>query len=183
MLAYRYPKEADMPNGIFPVPQFHPQPSHSANKRPGRALRLRTWWRRARLDEQLAHGADPATSADLSLRAGQLRSRVVRSKLANALVKALGDARSPGLEPFTAKGQRRRAEILECADELLALALRLRDERAIDVRGAALTARLLNEGATALDQYGDQDLGQAVRTARLALDTTTAAAAELPTAA
>jgi hypothetical protein len=63
-----------MPNGIFPVPQFHSHPSQSADRRTGLALRTRTWWRRDRLDEQLAHGADPATSAELTLRAAQLRS-------------------------------------------------------------------------------------------------------------
>jgi hypothetical protein len=82
-----------MPNGIFPVPPFDSRPGDTASRRPSLAVRTRTWWRRNRLDDELAHGADPATSAELSLRAAQLRSRSERSRLANALVEALGNAR------------------------------------------------------------------------------------------
>ena len=159
-----------MPYGIFPIPQLRPAPHDSAGRPPGLALRMRTWWQRHRLDDQLADGVDPATGAELTLRAAQLRSPVTRSELANALVEALGDARAPNLVPFTAMGRRQRAEVLECADDMLALALRLQDEQPIEIRGAAMTARLLRDGAVPLDQDGDQNLGHAVRAARLALD-------------
>ena len=53
---------------------------------------------------------------------------------------------------------------------MLALALRLQDEQPIEIRGAAMTARLLRDGAVPLDQDGTQNLGHAVRAARLALD-------------
>jgi hypothetical protein len=155
-----------MPYGIFPIPQLQPHPSDSPGRRPGLTLRMRTSWRRARLDDSLARGDDPATNAQLALRAAQLSSPAVRSELANTVVKALGDARAPNLEPFTAKGRRHRAEILECADDLLSLARRLRDEQPINVRGAAMTARLLKDGATSVDR----NLGHAVRSARIALD-------------
>ena len=169
-----------MPYGIFPIPQLRPAPNPGAGSRPDIALRIRTWWRRDRLDEQLAHGADPAAGAELALRAEQLRSTAVRSELANALVEAVGDARRPNLEPYTAKGQRERAEVLACADDLLALALRLRDGQPIEVRGAAMTARLLR---TPFDRDGDQNLGDAVRTARLALDPSAPRGQDLATAA
>lgn len=68
-----------MPNGIFPLPQFHPHPSRSAGRRPRLMLRMRTWWRRDRLDEQLARDVDPATSAELTLRAAQVHSPTRRS--------------------------------------------------------------------------------------------------------
>ena len=79
-----------MPNGIFPVPEFHPTPSRSA---PSLAVRVWTRLRRNRLDQELALGADPGGSASLGHRAAQLRSRGERARLANALVETLGDAR------------------------------------------------------------------------------------------
>src|SRR5215213_11366965 len=84
MLGYPQPqpKEADMPNGVFPVPQFHSYPRRTANTRSGLVGRMRTRWRRRRLDEELSHGADPAASAELTLRAAQLSSPAARTCLA-----------------------------------------------------------------------------------------------------
>ncbi|MGH3994624.1 MAG: hypothetical protein ACRDSN_19455, partial [Pseudonocardiaceae bacterium] len=65
-LVYPDPKEADMPNGIFPVPPFDSRPSHTTDTRPSLAVRIRTWLRRNHLDEELAHGADPDTTAELN---------------------------------------------------------------------------------------------------------------------
>ena len=48
-----------MPNGIYPVPQFHSQPSPDSGARPTLSLRIRTRWERDRLDDELASGADP----------------------------------------------------------------------------------------------------------------------------
>ena len=172
-----------MPYGIFPIPQLQPAPRDSAGCPPGLALRMRTWWRRDRLDDQLAHGADPDARAELTLRAAQLRSPVTRSKLANALVEELGHARAGGLVPYSATGRRQRAEVLESADELLALARRLRDEQPIEVRGAAMAARLLREGPTRLERDGDRSLGNAIRSARLALDPAAPRRQDLATAA
>src|SRR5215210_4031004 len=107
-----------MPYGIYPVPQLHPHPSPHGRAHPSFALRLRTWWRRHRLDEELVHGADPAARAELALRAAQLRSRALRSQLANALEEKLDTARL--LEPFVVKVRLQYAEVLECADELMA---------------------------------------------------------------
>ena len=50
-----------MPNGVFPVPRFHPR----QNDRPTLSQRLRTLWHRTELDHQLAQGVDPATSDEL----------------------------------------------------------------------------------------------------------------------
>lgn len=136
-----------MPPGVFPVPKFRPTPSRSAGVRPSLALRVRASWRRNRLDDELARGAEPAASAELGLRAAQLRSRAERSRLANALVETLGGARGPNLGAFRMKTRRQHAGIRESADDLLALVLRLRDDQPIDVRGAAMAARLLNDRA------------------------------------
>jgi len=159
-----------MPYGIFPIPRLQPAPRDSDGRSPGLALRMRTWWQQDRLDERLAHGVDPDTGAELTLRAAQLRSPAMRSKLANALVEELGHARAGGLVPYTTAGRRQRADVLESADEMLALATRLRDERPIEVRGAAMAARLWRAGPTWLERDGDRSLGDAMRSARLALD-------------
>jgi hypothetical protein len=175
------PKEADMPNGIFPVPAFDSRPDHTVDSRESMAVRIRTRWGRNRLDEELAHGADPDTSAGLSVRASQLRSPEERSRLANALAEALGDARSG--PPVTLKARPQRAEVRAVADELLALIGRLRDDQAVSVRGAAMTARLLSDRTGPLYRDGGQDLRHAIRAARVALDATDQAARDLDAAA
>lgn len=157
-----------MLNGIFPVPELHPYPRSAAGRQPGLALRIRTRWKRRQLDEDLSRGVDPATTPALSLRATQLRSPAVRSDMAGALVKTLDDARGP--EPFSIRLQPHRAEIRECADDLLALVLRLEDNQPVDIRGAAMTALLLTSGASPLDPDSGRSLRNAVRSARLALD-------------
>jgi hypothetical protein len=170
-----------MPNGIFPVPPFHSLPSHTAGTRPSLPVRIRTWLRRNRLDEEFAHGAGPDTTAELSRRATQLCSSAERSRLANALTETLGDARRG--EPVTIRARPQRAEVRAAADDLRALVARLRDGRPVSVRGAAMTARLVSDGASPLRRHGGEDLQHAIRAARFALDATGPAAHELSTAA
>jgi hypothetical protein len=172
-----------MSPGVFPVPEFRPTPSRSEDARPSLALRVRTRWRRNSLDDELARGADPAASAEFGLRAAQLRSRAERSRLANAVIESLGDTRGPNLGVFRMKTRRQHAAIRESADELLALVLRLRDDQPIDVRGAAKTARLLNDAASPLHSDSGQDLQHAIRAARVALDATGPATQDLAIAA
>jgi hypothetical protein len=170
-----------MPSGIHPVPEFRSDPGHTPLVRSSLMVRVRTRWRRNRLDAELARGADPAGSAELELRAAQLRSTARRSRLADALVKALGDA--GGADPETIEAKPQRLELLKCAEDLQALVERLRDERPVAVRGAAMTARLLNDGASPLHRKGGQDLEHATRAARFALDATDPATRDLPRAA
>jgi hypothetical protein len=158
-------KEADMPSGIFPVPEFDSTPTPSG---PSLATRVWTRWRRNRLDHDLVRGADPAASAALGLRAAQLLSRDERARLANAIVETLGDARRR--EPVTISARPQRAEVRACADDLMALVLRLRDDQPLDIRGAAMAARLVNDGASPLNRVGRQDLRHAIQAVRVALD-------------
>lgn len=159
-----------MSNGTYPNSKLDPC-SGRPTKRPGLGVRMRTRWRRARLDEELARGARPTASAALMLRATQLTSPVVRSRLVGALVRRLQEARRP--EPDATKDRwAQRAQIRECADDLLALALRLGDKQPVDARGAAMTARLLSNKASPLNQDGGDNLRQALRCSRLALDAT-----------
>ena len=159
-----------MPNGVFPVPQFRPAPSRAGRTRPGLAARSRVRRRRSRLDEQLARGTDAAASDELGLRAAQLRSREVRSRFANSLVEALGDARGPNLGAFRMRTRQRHEAIRDSADDLMALALRLRDDEPVAVRGAAMAALLVERGSSPLRQDEVRYLKYTIRAARVALD-------------
>jgi len=172
-----------MPSGIYPAPKFRASPRSRVRARPSLAVRARTRLGRKRLDEQLASGADPGTSAELQLRAAQLRSSSERSRLANALVEAVGNARGPNLGAYRMKNRRRDDAIRECADDLLALAVRLRDGRTVAVRGAAMTARLISDPASALHRADAEELRQAIQAARAALDDRTRAGSEVKAAA
>ena len=161
-----------MPSGIHPVTSFHHPPGGTSSSRPSLWQRVETWWKRDRLDEQLARGADPNAAAELRLRAAQLVSTAGRIDLADALETAVREARG------------RQGAVRACADDLLALARRLRDERPIDVRGAAMTRRLLSGlararpvgrvpfRATSAPYPADTEssLREAVRSAQLALE-------------
>ena len=141
------------------------------------ALRLRTWWHRDELDEQLVHGADPETDAALSRRAAQLRSRTTRTVLAAALEDAVREARKAW--SVSARMPLARAEVRASAGDLMALARRLRADEPVAVNGAAMAARIVFNGNSPL--YGDApiSLRYAVRAARLALDPPVVVALEL----
>jgi hypothetical protein len=132
------------------------------------ALRLRTWWQRDELDEQLVHGADPESDVALSRRAAQLRSRSTRTALAAALENAVREAHKAW--SVSARLPLARADVRACADDLIALARRLRADEPIAVRGAAMAARVVFNGNSPLYGAAPISLRYAVRTARLALD-------------
>lgn len=142
-----------MANGTSPIPQF---PSH-LSAHPTLGVRLRTRWWRDCLDDQLASGADPTSSPELRFRAGELQSQAVRLRLANAIVARL-------------EGADQHAEIREYEDNLNALVARLRYGGPIDIQGAAMTARLVNDRTSPLHRHGGDSLRGAVLSARLALD-------------
>jgi hypothetical protein len=132
------------------------------------SLKLRTWWRRDELDEQLIHGADPDADASLSRRAAQLRSRSTRIALAGALENAVREAHKAW--SVSARLPLARVEVRACAGDLVALARRLRADEPIDVAGAAMAARLVFTGASPLYGEAQTTLRYAARSARLALD-------------
>jgi hypothetical protein len=172
------PKEEAMPNGIYPVPVIHRRSGEMAL-----GVRLRTWLRRDLYDERLATGADPAASPELGLRARQLSSQFERARLASSLEHLVSEAYDRPLG-FSTQEPLRRAEVRKCADDLFALARRLREGRPINVQGAAMTSRLLNDGTGPLNTWPAQfTLKQAVHSAQLALDPEQAKETALPTAA
>ena len=67
------------------MPNAHLLQSHPHTSGPGLMIRLATWYRRERLDEQLAAGSDPDATAELRLRAVQLGSSAEHIRLAERL--------------------------------------------------------------------------------------------------
>jgi hypothetical protein len=141
------------------------------------ALKLRTWWHRDELDEQLVHGADPESGAGLSRRAAQLRSRSTRIALAAALENAVREAHKAW--SVSARLPLARAEVRACAGDVIALARRLRADEPIAVQGAAMAARVVFNGNSPLYGEAPISLRYAVRAARLALDPLEVAQPEL----
>ena len=115
-------------------------------------LRALTWWVAADLDRQLAHGADPILSDELSLRVGQLGSAATRSRLAIALSGAVETTN--GRHPPLIATRLRRSAIRENEDLLLALADRLRSGEPLGVAGLAMTARLVNDHSSPMYRAG-----------------------------
>jgi hypothetical protein len=131
-------------------------------------LRWRTRRQEDYLDRQLAEGADPIESAELSLRTGQLRSAESRERLAAAIERAvgLGDGSAPPSDSPVPG-----AEIRVCRTLLLDLAESIRDAGRSDVQGLAIAARLINDGASPLHQGGStQSLASAIYSALFAMD-------------
>ena len=159
-----------MPNTrpIQPHPHTQVRPgTASRTPSPGLVVRLRTWYRRERLDAQLAAGTDPEVSAELRLRAEQLGSTAEHVRLAQRLEDVVHQARAPA----TMSRLPRRREVRACVDELLAIAQRLRSDQPVGLRGVAMTALLLSDGLGPLYYDGaNVPLQQAVQSAQVALE-------------
>jgi hypothetical protein len=156
-----------MPYGVFPAPKSR-DPGNSGTTGPSLAVRIRTRLGRARLDSELAHGADPAGSGKLALRAEQLNSRAERARIANAFVEGLGDARRG--EPMTLRLRPQREVVRDAADDILALVLRLRDDRPAGIAGVAAAARLVDDRRSPMYRADAGDLRNAIRSAQVAID-------------
>jgi hypothetical protein len=158
-----------MPYGVFPVPKSR-DPGKSSTTGSSLAVRIRTRFGRTELDKALATGADPAGSAELALRAEKLSSPAERARIANALVEALGDARRG--EPMTLRLRPQREVVRDAADDILALVLRLRDDRPVGIAGVAAAARLVDDRKGAMYRNDAGDLHDAIRSAQSAMDAT-----------
>jgi hypothetical protein len=158
-----------MPYGVFPAPQIRAS-GNSGTSGPSLAVRIRTRFGRAELDKALATGVDPGGGAELGLRAEQLGSPAERARIANALVESLGDARRG--EPMTLRLRPQRGVVRDAADEILALVLRLRDDRPAGIAGVAAAARLVDDPRGPMYRDDAGDLHDAIRSSQLALDPT-----------
>jgi hypothetical protein len=121
----------------------------------------------ARLDGQLADGADPAGSEDLTVRAGRLLRPRERAALAHSLRRTVAEARGAPCPRGCVHVAR--AAVRDCAPELLALAAELGDP-GVRPQGVALTRRLLADATGPLYAATDADgLRAAVQGTRDAL--------------
>jgi hypothetical protein len=113
-------------------------------------LRCRTRWRAYDLDRQLARGADPMESDELSLRVGQLGSARTRARLACALRGAVepDDGQPDPLRVPPAPI--RRTEIRANRELLLELGECLRASRPLGVEGLAMTSLLIDDAPSPL---------------------------------
>ena len=105
-----------------------------------------------------------------SLRADQLRSDAVRTRVANRLVEAVGEARGQEQHLRSAKRRQRSEDVRDHADEVLSLVPLVRAGPAVGVQGLAMTARLVDDRTGPLYRAGGQDLRAALRSVRAALD-------------
>jgi hypothetical protein len=107
--------------------------------------RLAARWHALELDRRLAAGVPPEATAALTLRAGILLRPGERRRMAGGLRRLIGFARRP---PAVRAGVPvARAEVLEAARRLEALAVRLESGEPVDVRGVALARLLITDGA------------------------------------
>jgi hypothetical protein len=158
-----------MPYGVFPVPK-RPASTNRGPSRQGLAVRVRTRLGRAELDGELANGADPRGSDELAARAYQLQTPAERARIANGLVEAVGEARRG--TPMNLRGRPQREAVRAAADEIQWVVLRLRDEHPVGLSGVAKAARLVDDRRGPLYRHNSGDLGQAIASARAALEPT-----------
>lgn len=130
---------------------------------PPRALRLKVFFSRRKLDRQIASGGAHELTDALSLRIGQLTEPSMRRRTARELrgVVERVDGRAPGLvisavmiEPAAVRAGR---------EALVGLAERLESSAPLDACGVALARALLTEADSPLyDPYCERTVNEAV---------------------
>ncbi|HET8820102.1 MAG TPA: hypothetical protein VFM57_01020 [Thermoleophilaceae bacterium] len=106
---------------------------------------MTTRWRARALDDQLAFGADPMQSDELSLRAGQLGSPKTRRRLACALRGVVALAGRDAYPIAVAAPPIRRAEVRANRVVLLELAERLCSSEPAGAQGLAIASKLIGD--------------------------------------
>ena len=108
-------------------------------------LRCTTRWRARKLDRQLAVGADPMQSDELSLRVGQLGSSRSRRRIACALRGAVALAERDAYPGMVAAPPIQRSAVRANGALLLEIAERLLSREPVGVRGLAIAAQLVED--------------------------------------
>jgi hypothetical protein len=108
-------------------------------------LRCATRWRAHDLDRQLAAGADPMHSDQLSLRVGQLGSSRSRRRIACALRGAVAWAERDAYPVMVAAPPIQRPAVRANGGLLLEIAERLLSCEPVGVRGVAIASQLIED--------------------------------------
>lgn len=160
----------------YPRPPDQYEPSDPRrHDRPSRWVRLRVRWKKRQLDADLAAGADPRSSAELSLRAEQLIDPATRAQTAAGLENLYRLAtEGPGSHATTAmvRGPFERGRVAANRQVLAELAGRLRSSEPLSVRGLAMASVLLEDPDGPLYAGGGaaEELELAVRAVLSALE-------------
>jgi hypothetical protein len=147
-----------------------PRPSGGDDPRYRLRTRICVFVHRSRLDGLLADGADPASNAQIALRARQITQPAYRRALAESLEDALAAAerRRPSVSAAVPLAKR---EVYASRAALLGLCRALRENPSSNPAGVALAQRLLTDGAGPLYVESRHDaLWHALRTATLVLE-------------
>ena len=108
-------------------------------------LRCTARWHARELDRQLAAGADPIQSDQLSLRVGQLGSSRSRHRLACALRGAVALAEHDAYPVVVGAPPIQRAAVRASGGLLLEIAERLLSGEPVGVRGVAMASQLIED--------------------------------------
>jgi hypothetical protein len=119
--------------------------SRQSRPRERLAARLRAW----QLDTAIANGADPDSSAVLSLRANKLISRPMRRRISRSVRSLLQHSRRPP-HPIHEGAAVCWREVVRARPLLAELAARLAGTVPVDARGVAQLQLLLTDGTSPL---------------------------------
>lgn len=115
------------------------------SQRAGVSARLTARLRSGRLDQALAGGISPETTASLALRARRLARLSCRREIAESLLRVTRDT-CRGVQPSRARISPRRAQVSAAANELIRLAEALATPGPVSARGVAQAFILLTDG-------------------------------------
>ena len=156
---------------------------HDRDGAPPSSLRLRMTVaaRRDALTQELADGANPASTPERALRASQLTSERRRRQMIRTLNHTLAEAHRPSVTRARVTLIDRRA-VLEAEDAIQAMIERLRSPDAVTVKGMALAERIITDGLSS-PLYGRAEPGTLRRLVLVATAELDLTPVELPVAA
>ena len=156
---------------------------HDRDGAPPSSLRLRMTVaaRRDALTQELADGANPASTPERALRASQLTSERRRRQMIRTLNRTLAEAHRPSVTRALVTLIDRRA-VLGAEDAIQAMIERLRSPEPVSVRGIAQAERIITDGVSS-PLYGRAEPGTLRRLVLVATAELDLTPVELPVAA